>query len=313
MKNKDFWHKRFSVGLPLMITTDEFRACLETYHDYIDTVYLSSPMGDRFHAREQIAEQLKNRDKVELFWKLAEIIKDKKYDINLEIVFNTPKLIPGDIEESRELFDQHDIKVDKVAVLDSIDWYYDSAKEYFPEAKIVQSVNNMKNTPEGLKTYKHKYDEIILGRQLIRNTEAARTVKELGSKCVLLLNNGCSFICGGCREKAYCKRMYDKARESHSAEYLYAQQSIMPFELHDDYFPLQYYDYFKLATRNGDADYINKTLDSYINNKTEEYLDQGIRHYSLWGKLAWHIPHNEEFDLDRIREIKKQICNYSGG
>ena len=308
MKDKSFWKKRFSVGMPLMITTNEFRACLEKYQDNIDTVYFSPPMGERFHARERVVEQLKSREKVELLWELAAIVKE--YNINLEVVFNTFKLIPGDIEDCRKLFDKHHIQVDKVAVLDSIDWYYNSVKEFFPEAAVVQSVNDMKNTPEGLRTYKHKYEEIIVGRHLIRNVEAARTVKELGSKCVLLLNNGCSFICGGCREKAYCKRMYDKARESHSAEYLYALQSIMPFELHDEYFPLEYYDYFKLATRNGDGDYINQTLDSYINNKTEEYIAQGSKYYHLWGKLTWHIPYYNVFDLNRIKEIKKQICNY---
>ena len=306
MLNENYWKKKFSVGLALNTNVEEFRSCLDEFHPFIDNIYLSPPMGDRFHGREQIAGQMQSEKTVKLFWDLVELIG--QYGISIEIVFNTDKLEKGDVENCRQLFDSHGISVDKVAVLDCIDWYYDCVKEYFPEARLIKSVNNMKNTAEGLLTYAHHYDEIVLGRHLIRSDKAAEAIRQMGSKCVLLLNNGCSFICGGCRGKEYCRESYEKALEKHSSEYLYALQSIMPYELHETYFPLEHIDYYKLSTRNGDTDYIRKTLDSYIHNNAEQYIREGNKNYFLWARLAWHIPHYAEFNYYRIQDWKKKIC-----
>ncbi len=310
MLEEAYWKKRFSVGLAMNTTVEDFRGCLGEFAPYIDNIYVSPPMGERFHGRTQIARQFEDPGTVELFWRLLEVIRE--YGISVEVVFNTHRLLERDVWECRKLFDGHGIEVQKAAVLDCMDGYYEAVKEYFPECAVVQSVNAMPDTPEGFLHFRHSYDEVVIGRQFLRDGRVPRLIhNELKAKSVLLLNNGCSFLCGGCRDMAYCRQCYQEALKSHDSEYLYALQSILPYELHDRYFDISEVDYLKLSTRNGDTDYIRKSLDSYISNSGEEYIAMGSRHYQLWARLAWHIPHYGEFDFERIRRRKREICDSS--
>ena len=53
MKDTSFFSKRFSVGLALDTTLDEFNELLDQYAWAIENIYFSLPMGDKFHARTQ--------------------------------------------------------------------------------------------------------------------------------------------------------------------------------------------------------------------------------------------------------------------
>ena len=199
---------------------------------YIDNFYCSLPLGDKFHGRTHVANQFKNPENIKKFWEIAKLIN--KSDVSFEIVFNTDKLTEEDFYMCRNELEKHEITVDKIAILDK---YYELVSAIFPNVKLVDSVNNMPNTLDGIRQISHKYDEIVIGRQFIRNTDAFRIVtEELGSDCVLLVNNGCSHICGGCQSFDYCNDCYEKEKNRTSAEYLYALQSILPYEISEEYF-----------------------------------------------------------------------------
>ena len=56
MKNKEFFYKRFSVGLTLDTTLELFEQFLSKYHKYIANFYFSLPMGDKFHSRVNVKQ-----------------------------------------------------------------------------------------------------------------------------------------------------------------------------------------------------------------------------------------------------------------
>lgn len=45
MKNKEFFYKRFSIGLTLDSTMDNFKHFLESYHEYIANFYFFFTYG----------------------------------------------------------------------------------------------------------------------------------------------------------------------------------------------------------------------------------------------------------------------------
>lgn len=296
-------YKKFSVGIAMNTTLQEFADLLNKYEPYIDNFYGSLPLGDKYHGRTFIAQQFQNQEMQEKFWKIARMINES--GINLEIVFNTDGLTEEDFKECKYQLEKEGIVVNKIAVLD---WYFDSVKKLFPSVKIIDSVNNMKNTLEGFREIRHDYDEIVIGRHFIRNENVLRVVQdELHAKTVLLLNNGCSHICGGCRTQEYCRQSYEKERDRYSPEYVYALQSIMPYELHENFFDISRIDLFKLSTRNADTEFIHKCLDSYIYNNAREYVEKSSHHYLLWSRLIWHMQYFDSFNYDRIYQLKREI------
>lgn len=205
----NIWKKRFSVGIAIETTLSDFEGMLENYGRYIDNFYCSLPLGDKFHGRTHVANQFKNPENIQKFWEIAKMIN--KSDVGFEIVFNTDKLTKEDFYMCRNELEKHGVTVDKIAILDK---YYELVSAIFPNVKLVNSVNNMPNTLDGIRQISHKYDEIVIGRQFIRNIDAFRIVtEELGSDCVLLVNNGCSHICGGCRSFDYCNDCYEKEKK----------------------------------------------------------------------------------------------------
>jgi collagenase-like PrtC family protease len=282
----------------------EYDDFLKKYHSYIDNIYMSLPLGDRFHGRNHIAQQFKQKEKVDLFWELVKMIQS--YGINVEVVFNTHLLKDDDLLMSRDELEKHNVNPQKIGILDM---YYEMAKEIYPDADLINSVNNMPDTFEGMQKLKGKYEEIVIGRQHTRNSDMFEFVKKtVGSKVVLLINNGCSHTCMGCREVEYCKKVYERDVQKYSPEFLYALQSIMPYELHDNYFDFSNVDYFKISNRNADTEYTIKCLDSYINNNAECYLAQKKENYFLWARLMWHMKYYDSFNYDSIKEMKKEIA-----
>ena len=204
-------YKKFSVGIAMNTTLEDFADLLKKYGPYIDNFYGSLPLGDKYHGRTFIAQQFHDREMQEKFWKIAKMINES--GINLEIVFNTDGLTEEDFKECKYQLEKKGIVVNKIAVLD---WYFDAVKELFPSVGIINSVNNMKNTPEGFRKIRHGYDEIVIGRHFIRDGEIPRIIQdELHAKTVLLLNNGCSHVCGGCRTQEYCRQSYEKEKDKY--------------------------------------------------------------------------------------------------
>lgn len=302
---KSFFRKKFSVGLVMDTNVREFDLFLEKNEEYIDNIYVSLPLGDKFHGRTYIQNQFHNPQTVELFWKLLNLIQS--YDIQIEVVFNTESLTAEDLYLCRNALEQHNVDVAKIAVSDGL---FEVGKELFPSVKIVKTVNEMPNSYEGFREIPWYYDEIVVGRHFIRDSKVFNIItKEKGANVVLLLNNGCSHICGGCSTFSHCEKSYFKALENHTFEYLYALQSIMPYELHQNYFDYSEVSIFKLSTRNGNTEYLTNCIDSYINNNAEFYINENTDNYLLWSRLKWHIPSFSSYNFEQIRKIKQKLCS----
>lgn len=303
MLEESFFKKKFSIGLAMDTTFEKFNIFLEKYSFFIDNIYVSPPLGDQFHGRQHIRNQFHDPDRIVLFWKLAELIQ--RYQISLEVVFNTEILKIEDFQKTKEIFSENGIEIKKIALFDR---YLDDVKNLFPKAKVVKTVNEMPNSYTEFESLPNAYDEIVVGRQFIRDKKILRIINgQLHAVPVLLINNGCSFHCGGCREMSHCEKAYQHDREKWSAEYLYAQQSILPFELHENYLDISNIGLFKISTRNADTDFTARCMESYIKNNAEELIREKSFNYLLWARLKWHIEHFDEFDYKTIVKMKRKM------
>lgn len=303
MLAENYFEKKFSIGLAMNTTVNEFEEFLGKYSFFIENIYVSPPLGDQFHGREHIRKQFQDPDNVTLFWKLIDLIQ--KYHISLEVVFNTEMLQIDDFQRTKEVFEQRDIKINKIALFDR---YFSNIKKLFPDSATVKTVNEMPNTIEAFEKITVDYDEIVVGRQFIREKKVLQIIKEgLKVDPVLLLNNGCSFHCGGCQKLEHCEDTYVRDRKKWGSEYLYAQQSILPYELHEGYLDLSDIALFKLSTRNADTEFMARCLESYIKNNAEELVKDRSFNYLLWARLGWHIEYFDTFDYGRILRMKTSI------
>lgn len=301
------YYKRFSVGLTLLDSVEEYDVFLKNYGKYINNIYFSLPMGDRFHSRVMFKELLKEDQYIELFWKLLLCVQ--KYSINLELLFNTSGLNETDIRNSFIALEEHGIKVQKIGILDE---YYDLTRKYFPTQKLVYSFNNFPNSLSHYANIKNSYDEIVVARQFIRDNQLFSFIKNtLNSNVVLLVNNGCSQVCGGCKTHWHCHDSYYREHSKYSAEYQYALQSVFPFEINEGYIDMCNVDLIKIATRNDNLLYVKKCLDSYVNNEAIGYVQSNKHNYLLWSRLQWHTDYFNTFDYDRLVELKKKIYDGS--
>lgn len=304
MLRDSVFDKRFSVGLTLDATLAEFKNFLAKYGRFIQNIYFSLPMGDKFHSRENVVRQMRDKKNVRKLWKMLSMATAA--NIELELVLNNGNITAQDIRRSRKLLERHAIAVDIVGITHDI---YNETKRVFPEQKIVYSFNNNTNKTEDFEKIVGKYDSVVVGRQNIRNTALFMNICQ-ESETVLLLNNGCSHICGGCSTLANCHGAYYKAKLLHSPEYLYALQSIMPFEIHEGLLDISCVGLFKISSRNASLSYLADCMESYIYCKEDEYIAASSENYVLWGRLAWHAEYYNTFSLGRIRAFKRSI--YAG-
>ena len=303
MLDRSFFHKRFSVGLSLDTNLREFDAFLDQYQDYINNFYFSLPLGDKFHARTRVVEQMHDPDTVVLFWQLLACIRS--HGIKLELVLNNGNVSPEDVEHAARMLDEHGIEINLVGITDDI---YEPVRDSFPTQELVYSFKNHTHTQSDFANLKNHYQEIVLGRQNIRNTRLFSFIRqELKSDVVLLLNNGCSHICGGCTTLRNCHRAYYQAGFRHSPEYLYALQSILPSEIHSRLLDVINVKLFKISSRNASVQYLADSLHSYIFCEEDQYIHRDTSNYMLWARLAWHVEHYRHFSLERIRALKEKI------
>lgn len=297
------FHKKFSVGLLLDTSLQEFNTFLDDYAEYIENFYFSLPMGDRFHSRRRVVEQFHNLVNIDQFWKQLKMIND--HGIKLEVLFNTENLSAEDVANGKKMLEEHNVFPQKVGLHDDV---FEAVHELFPQNELVYSFNNFPSKMSDFDAKGHQYSEYVLGRQWIRNFEAMDYIhKELHGHVVLLVNNGCSHICGGCSTQRHCFGAYQSARRNNSAEYLYALQSIMPFELHEGLLPMDKFDLIKINSRNTDIRYLRHCIESYLACNEIEWINETKEHFSLWAHLTWHMSYYKDFDLKRIVALKHSI------
>lgn len=297
--------KKFNVGVTLDTSLSEFKKFLEEYHGYIHSVFFSPPVSRYFHTRSIVANEFLIPGKRRQFWKMLELIGE--YGIELELLLNTLRLDKPLIEKARTALDRHGIDVSSVCFMKD---YYDSVTEYFPDKKYIFSFNNgfqrKSEIDEVIDGYRS--DVFVLGSLFIRNNEFFSYLRSRGKDTYLLLNNACSFNCGTCNNvQSVCDRAFYENLKKHTVEYLYALQSIFPFELSDGTIDTSNIGCFKVSNRSSNLKFLRGALDSYITGEIRSYLKKDKNNYAYWGRAGYFWKFFNSMDLDRILEYKKEI------
>ena len=302
--------RKFNFGLTLDTNLNKVDKFLAKYGQYIHSLYFSPPFGKQFHSRKKIAMQFMLPWKRRLFWQILQRARDN--GIELELLFNTVGLTEEDVKLVAEGMSQHGIIPDSVCFCRP---YYQAVTKYFPDQKYIWSFNNVVRTTKEVDEIAANYrvDAFVLGGAAIRNNDLFAHIKHtLGKQVYLLLNNACSYNCAKCGNALGigCVDVFNKNRQTHSAEYLYALQSIFPCELSDGTINSSDVDCFKLSTRSSDLSYAAKAIDSYISGEVAEYVKQSKMNLALWGRVGYFWKLFPTMDFCEIVHCKKQILGH---
>lgn len=294
--------KRFNVGLTLDCDEKSLDEFLSQYSKYIDEVYFSLPIGDKFHSRRGIRKQFSNEKTRALFPQLLRLYR--KHGIKLELVLNTNLLTNEELESARDYLVGLDLYPDSVCMLQE---YAPVIQDIFPNCNYILSYNSGIRTIEEVDCITDKFDSWVVGSSAIRDNELFAHIKERGSQVILLINNGCSFNCEWCREQKQCYPTFKANRKERSVEYLYAMQSVMPFEIHDGTIDVSLIKTFKISNRSSNLTYLKNCLDSYMNNSVTPYIKASKLNYGLWGRLAWFWKYFTFFSFKRVVKYKEEV------
>ena len=299
MKPKLF--KKFSFGLSLQISIDEYKKIINNYGDFINSVYFSLPLGKAFHTRIKVVEEYEDKKAKKKLFEILKLLKE--YDIKLEVVINQYEITEIQLLKAIKYINQN-IDFDSICTLDE---YLPVLYKNYPNAYLISSFNNLKLSANDIKKTSDKYKQIVVGKNFMRNIDLLKLIKVEGFDSKLLLNNGCSFNCASCRGGAkQCIDVFEKNVEEIGVQKLYAMQSFFPSELHRLLNKIEV-DELKISNRPCSYEYLNNCLDSYINNN-ESYIDN-IKNYHLWGRLGQFTPFYKDFDYNTIKKIKEDLWN----
>ena len=299
--------KKFSFGISLGIELKEYERLIEKYGKYISSVYFSLPYGNEFHTRTGVKEEYNKVDSKKRLIRILELFK--KNGIKLEAVVNQYHINLEKVEEALSDLDSF-ITVDSVCCLDEYKEIID--KHYNNEMYTVSSFNNEPIHESIIDNIDCKYNMIVISKELMRKPNLIKKIKDKGIDVKLLVNNGCSFNCKGCRlGYRQCIAVFNSNLNYYTPEELYALQSFFPWELDFLFKCLQddnVIDEIKISSRPCTYEYLDKCLQSYIyNKKTEKYIKENFKNYYLWGRQSNLTPYHAKFNNSRINEIKKKI------
>lgn len=300
------YENKFSFGINLNITIEEYNKILHKYKKYISSVYFSLPLGDEFHTRQAVINEYHDINARKRLFDILEIFK--KNNIKLEVVINQYKIRTEKLLEAINFLEK-EIAVDSICTLDE---YANIIRKKFPSQYLVSSFNNYNRNYRELKR-ENIYNEIVIGRKFLRDIDYIKYIKSLGMDVKLLLNNGCSFNCGTCRQgEKNCKTTFDDNLTRYNIEELYSLQSFWPYELGklEQKLNLNCIKEFKISNRPCTYKYLDDCLFSYLFNEEkqeEEFLEEDINNYRLWGRLAHFNKYFKEMKVNEIRKIKEQI------
>jgi hypothetical protein len=299
--------KRFSIGLSMKLSLAEFEKILAKYHEYIYEVYFAPPFGIMFQTRA--AEHKYQQPSKETFLKFLHMIRIvKQYGVELNLVLNTNQIKENNVIQAFDDITSH-IPIDRVTTLGK---FASLLKNKSPALPLVCSYN------QGVKSIKDihaipnikSFETVVLGNSTLRDFSLFSSIKENGYKVKLLLNNGCNFDCASfCAHGSDCSGMFASTLERNNDDYnyLYALQSIMPWEFHKFYLGNDLIDLFKISSRPSSYTYLEGCLRSYIENDNAVFLFGKESPYTFWARLTNLLQYNKYFNYDKITQYKKQI------
>jgi len=298
---------KFNIGLTLYTDLKEFKRFLDDYRQSIGSVFFSLPLGVKHQTRNAITKLYADKKKVAMFWDMLRMLKDA--DIELELLLNAYTLTGEDVKAAADMLAEHHIDIDAVCPLDNL---YEETVRWFPSKTLVYSYNNGIRSIEDFDRVNstHHYDYFVIGSACIRDNELFRHIKACGKNVILLINNACSFNCGWCRETGSCMKTFNNNRKTHSVEYLYALQTILPNELHDGTIDLSSIDLLKFSNRTSDLKYTRKGLDSYISGNIKRYVRVNRMNFSLYARMQGFWKFFPFLRLGKIRKYKEEILGH---
>lgn len=303
-KNK-YLKDKISIGLSLEITPEQYQELFKKYQDYLHSLYFSPPLNGKYHSRTKISEQFSNPENIKRFYEILELAKQN--GILLDCVLNRPTIRDQDVEQALPFIEQ--IGADQITCLQK---HIDIVASTFPTKEKIYSYNN-DLTPRDIPNISPKFSTIVVAKSFLRDKTLLKQLAERGFKLKPLVNNGCSYNCGGCQSgNRQCQSTFDRNYQKSGANYLYALQSFYPDELEillnmmeEEQIPLES---VKISNRTDDYEYLDKCLTSYIEQRDPStYTDEDVFNYRLWSRLGAFNSHLNELDQEQIKAYKKRM------
>lgn len=246
----ELFHRKFSVGLSLEMDAQNYYDLFSMYGSYIESIYFSPPLGERYHSRLKIAKQFECAEKIARFYDIIQVIRES--GVRLDAVLNTYYLNDDDIKNFLCFCKEYNI--DDITTLEE----YAGKIDIPLHGNLIYSYNNgLHDLERGVKSFSC-FDIIVLGTVFLRHPKDINMLSKT-KKVRILLNNGCSPNCLTCRfgsktcsntlHHNLCKKSYDR---------VYAEQSFFPWELRKLFLLLENRDRitFKISNRTSGYQYI---------------------------------------------------------
>ena len=302
MIDKNFFEKKFSVGLCLNEPFEEIQRFMVKNCKWLNSVYFSLPLGSRFFSREILEREYGNNE--EKLFKVLDILTS--LGIRREIAVNTWHLTDKEITGAITYCYEHDLIPEEIVCLRE---YGSAFRNAFPETEIKYSVNNPE--ADGSRITKD-FDTLVAGKGMLRDEKARQEVIEKGYHLTLLLNNGCINTCNTICESIQCHRYYDHAISQKGLEEIFALCSFFPSELksllNKDKYAEQYK--FKISNRPLGYRYTQEVIDSYLSLHDNVLLMKKDYHkLALFCTVHSLAIHMKSLDVDRIMQLKEQMKN----
>jgi len=293
--------RRISIGLPAALEFEEFRSVITEFEDYLYGLYFSPPLPIAAMHTRLVLTSLYAREGAERD-ALRCIDFARSRGLRLELAINAT-------DDERTALAALDYAIDRgiepeeIVALES---FGELARERFPDARLVYSYNNCVRDADAIEAIPDSFDDVVLGGACIRQRAFLDRLRERGFGTRLLLNNGCSFNCGWCRESARCAPTFEFNLASEGVTRLYALQSILPEELAERYEESPP-DLVKLSTRPSDLSTFRGMIASYVEGRASPWIDRDPEAWRLWCRLSHFMPHFSDLELDAIAVIKDAI------
>lgn len=300
--NKDYFIKKFTLGINTAISATDYEKFLEKYKDYIYSIYFSPPLGDEYSTRKIYSDNLRTSEQIKNFYNILNCIK--RLGIKYEVCINIGRLSEKQINDAISYM-KSEILPDEIVCLDK---YFPMLKDALPTCRFIYSFNNPDPLLNQIEI--EKYDEAAVGKKYLFSKSCRNKLIEKGVTPRLLLNNGCTFdcdICGG-SPKA-CRILYDNEVKKYGCEIVYARQSFWPFELkrlieNDSNIANMK---FKLSTRTKNLQGQEICLKSYLQlEDIHKYVTRRAMSYYIWCGLNHFTENYYSFEYDKILEFKKE-------
>lgn len=310
MKSESQLYKKFSIGISFYrMSAEDWINVFSQYSQYINDVFFSPIESLDFQTRRNIYNyDTQNQEFLDSQLKTV-LDAAKQKGIARKIVLNVPIFIDNE-ETLLRAYEKYKDNYN----MEYVTTFLSCAKrikEMDSTQKIICSYNQGITTHQELERILETdvFYSIVLGTNFLRDFNAFNLIHRYKQKVELLLNNGCMPNCKSfCRlPNIYCESNFADNLSRKDINYLYAECSTFPEEIHKHYLTSNLIDYFKLSTRPINYGGMVDMLSSYITGNSWSYIRSSVINYNLYGRLAHFHKHYGELQYAQILNYKKEI------